>query len=243
MDGAIRDKRTIVAQLHERLIQMIRSEALQPGDQLPTEAQLTARFGVSRPALREAFKLLEQDNLIYVRHGRGRFVSAASSLQVERPITVFESVSDMARHFGYELTNVVLSVAVVSPDDVVRQSLRLEGDAKVIRLERLRYQDGEPILYSIDYVPQSRLPGGTNLAQYDGSLLNLLELHGDRPRMSSARVTSVLLPEAVRQRDDLANFGPALLIRETCFNMQGEPVNYAIDYHRGSHFSFSLART
>ena len=40
----------------------------------------------------------------------------------------------------------------------------------------------------------------------------------------------------------LALVGPALLIRETCFNAAGLPVVYALDYHRGSHFSFSLAR-
>jgi len=33
-----------------------------------------------------------------------------------------------------------------------------------------------------------------------------------------------------------------LLIGETCFNAAGEPVNYAIDYRRGSHFTFSLVR-
>jgi DNA-binding GntR family transcriptional regulator len=44
------------------------------------------------------------------------------------------------------------------------------------------------------------------------------------------------------QRNDLCDFGPALLITETCFNAAGMPVIYAIDYHPGSHFSFSLAR-
>ena len=41
----------------------------------------------------------------------------------------------------------------------------------------------------------------------------------------------------------LFSFGPALLITETCFDTAGIPVIYAIDYHRGSHFTFSLART
>ena len=51
-----------------------------------------------------------------------------------------------------------------------------------------------------------------------------------------------MLPDDVIERHDLRDFGPALLITETCFNTAGIPVNYAIDYHRGSHFSFSLTR-
>ena len=44
------------------------------------------------------------------------------------------------------------------------------------------------------------------------------------------------------ERHDLRDFGPALLIAETCFDAAGKPVNYALDYHRGSHFTFSLVR-
>jgi GntR family transcriptional regulator len=60
--------------------------------------------------------------------------------------------------------------------------------------------------------------------------------------MSAASVSAVLLPVEVVDRHGLKDFGPALLITETCFNAAGAPVNYALDYHRGSHFSFSMVR-
>ena len=48
--------------------QIVRGE-LQPGETLPAEGLLMEQFGVSRPTLREAFRILEAENLISVRRG------------------------------------------------------------------------------------------------------------------------------------------------------------------------------
>ncbi|OCP36002.1 GntR family transcriptional regulator [Ensifer sp. LC163] len=242
MQEPLRDSRTLAIQLRDRIADLIRLEGLKPGEKLPTEAQLTQRFKISRPALREALKLLEQDDVIYVEHGRGRFVSALSAVQVDRPITVFESVTDMARHYGYTTVNKVLSISEETPDTRVADSLHLSPAGRVIRIERIRLHDDEPILYCIDYVPRSIIPAKLYDLDWSGSLMDLLEEYGSRPRMSAASVSSVMLPDDVIERHDLRDFGPALLITETCFTAAGVPVNYAIDYHRGSHFSFSLTR-
>jgi GntR family transcriptional regulator len=238
----LRDSRTLVIQLRDRIAELIRDEGLQPGAKLATEAQLTERFKISRPALREALKLLEQDDIIYVEHGRGRFVSAISAVQVDRPITVFESVTDMARHYGYAPKNKVLSISEEAPDDTISRQLHLDAGERVIRIERLRLEHDTPIMYCIDYVPRSIIPARLYDVDWSGSLLSLLDEHKQRPRMSAASVTAVMLPDEVVERNDLRDFGPALLITETCFNVAGLPVIYAIDYHRGSHFSFSLVR-
>jgi len=52
-----------------RVRQMIVKGELTEGDWLPTEAELMDQFGVSRPTLREAFRLLEADSLIRIRRG------------------------------------------------------------------------------------------------------------------------------------------------------------------------------
>ena len=48
--------------------QIVRGE-LRPGETLPAESQLMEQFGVSRPTLREAFRILEAETLISVRRG------------------------------------------------------------------------------------------------------------------------------------------------------------------------------
>ncbi|MCH5675603.1 FadR/GntR family transcriptional regulator [Streptomyces gilvus] len=48
--------------------QIVRGE-LMPGDALPPESGLMQQFGISRPTLREAFRVLESESLITVRRG------------------------------------------------------------------------------------------------------------------------------------------------------------------------------
>jgi GntR family transcriptional regulator len=238
----LRDERTLVLQLRDAISALIEEQGLQPGDQLPTEAELTRKFQISRPALREALKLLEQDGAIYVRHGKGRFVSAAAALQVERPITCFESVTDMMHKSGYRPTNKVLSISEEVASEEVQEALRLTPGSRAIRLERLRMQGDDVLVYCLDHIPRSIISDRLYDIDWSGSLLDLLERHDMRPRMSTAIATSTMLPAEVSERNDLHDFGPALLITETAFTPTGVPVVFAKDYHRGSRFSFSFVR-
>ncbi|WP_181706113.1 GntR family transcriptional regulator [Chthonobacter rhizosphaerae] len=242
MARAQRDTRTLVEQLRDDIIALISDEQLKPGDQLPTEQTLTETFGVSRPALREALKLLEQDAVIRVERGKGRFITAGATVRVERPITVFESVTQMVRRYGYEPSTRVLSTAEVPADEEVAEALRCPVGEPLVRLERLRLNRDVAILYCVDFVRRSLVPGRLYDTDWSGSLVELMGSRGARPVMSTAHASAVLLPEDVAARNDLRDFGPALLITETCFSADGEPVIYALDYHRGDAFSFSFVR-
>jgi GntR family transcriptional regulator len=60
-----------------------------PDSLLPSEAQLMARYGVSRPTVRNAIAALRAEGLIDVRHGKGSFVRSSGQpvLTVERGVS------------------------------------------------------------------------------------------------------------------------------------------------------------
>lgn len=60
-----------------------------PDSLLPSEAQLMARYGVSRPTVRNAIAALRAEGLIDVRHGKGSFVRSDGqpTLTIERSIS------------------------------------------------------------------------------------------------------------------------------------------------------------
>ncbi|MFJ8696206.1 GntR family transcriptional regulator [Streptomyces roseolilacinus] len=73
MVGAERRRPVVV--LYERIVDAIHAGTYPPGSTLPSEPRLAAELGVSRPALREALLLLQEDGLLSVRRGVGRTVN------------------------------------------------------------------------------------------------------------------------------------------------------------------------
>lgn len=242
MAPRIRDERTVVRISVDEIRDLISSERLGPGDQLPTEAQLATSIGVSRPALREALKVLEQDGLIRVEHGKGRFISATARIRVERPITCFESATAMVRRFGYDPTPEILHLSVASADREVSQALQLRALDPVLKIERARHHRNKPIIYSMSFIDRSLLSEEIVQQDQGGSLVELLARVGRRPVMSTATASAAYLPSHVKSRPEFADFGASFLIIETCYCEKGDPVLYTRDYHKGDAFSFSFLR-
>ncbi len=78
-----------------RIEELITSQQVVEGERLPAERDMAQMLGVSRPALREAVKILEAGGRLVVRHGQGVFVSqdAASVMRsrlINRELTLGE---------------------------------------------------------------------------------------------------------------------------------------------------------
>ena len=70
----LRRPRGLVGEIVESLAASIREGHLQPGEKLPTEAEIMTRFDVSRTVVREALSKLQASSLVETRHGIGTFV-------------------------------------------------------------------------------------------------------------------------------------------------------------------------
>ena len=70
----LRRPRGLVTEIVESLAAGIREGQLQPGDKLPTEAEIMVRFDVSRTVVRESISKLQASGLVETRHGIGTFV-------------------------------------------------------------------------------------------------------------------------------------------------------------------------
>ena len=72
--------RKLPEQVADKLREMIIQEEMKTGSKLPAEAELMARFGVSRSTVREAVKILKTENIVDIRQGQGTFLCAMPGL-------------------------------------------------------------------------------------------------------------------------------------------------------------------
>ena len=76
----MRKPRKLPEQIADKLREMIIQDEMKTGTKLPAEAELMARFGVSRSTVREAVKILKTENIVDIRQGQGTFLCAKPGL-------------------------------------------------------------------------------------------------------------------------------------------------------------------
>jgi DNA-binding FadR family transcriptional regulator len=107
---------------------IVRGE-LQPGDALPSETSLMEQFGVSRPTLREAFRVLESEGLINIRrgaHGGARVAAPDADIAARYAGLILE-------YRGATLADVYRASAVIEPTCARNLALK-HTDADITRL-------------------------------------------------------------------------------------------------------------
>ena len=67
--------RPLYLQLRDLLLRDMETRQWRPGEALPSEIELAARFGVSQGTVRKAIDALAADNLVVRRQGKGTFVA------------------------------------------------------------------------------------------------------------------------------------------------------------------------
>jgi GntR family transcriptional regulator, transcriptional repressor for pyruvate dehydrogenase complex len=112
-------------QLYEQILAKIVSGALPEGEKLPSESQLCALFGVSRPVVREALSRLQADGVVVSRHGSGSFVQRRPN-QAFAQLAPIGSIADVMRCLEFR-------VALEGEAAALAAERRTEAD--LVRLE------------------------------------------------------------------------------------------------------------
>jgi|GEM_PF-429911 len=221
---------------------LIKDQGLASGDRLPSESELAESLTISRSSVREAMKLLEQEGLVVAIQGKGRFVSASAALSLERPVTKYESTTEMLESLGFTVSTVVLDVRERAAFAAEAKALDLAEGESVIAIQRLRCGDDKPMVFSTNAVPRRLLPGPIEFRDWSVSVTSMLQSHGSKIDSSVARITAATLPTEYATRYNLASFDPWLMVEETCLTIEGARALYAVDYHRGDKIAFNVLR-
>lgn len=137
-------------QVKASILAYIAENEMQPGDPLPTEAELESLYHVSRTTIRAAISELKSEGYIVRQQGRGTFVANNSYADCR---AVLQSFTKDAQKRGILLRTVMLSTEIVIPSEELQNNMGLE-DQPMLRIERLRYTDGKATILTTSYLPQ-----------------------------------------------------------------------------------------
>ena len=226
----------LYARVEASLASEIASAVLPSGSQLPTEDDLTERFGVSRTTVRKAVENLVARGLLEIRRGKGTFVTEPKIRQELTELSGF--VEDMVA-LGRNPTAKLLDKRLVPASDTVARHLDLPLGAQVYRIERVRLADGIAMSFDETYLP---LDIGEKIVGNDleaEPIFSLLENKYDLPLIEAEyQLEAPTADDRLAQALGIAPASPIFLIERTSYCEGPKPIDYEKLYYRGDLIKF-----
>lgn len=211
------------------------------GARLPSETELATNYQVSRVTVRTALKSLEAQGLVDIRHGAGTFV-ADFGMSIRAGLQELGSITATIRELGHEpgMEWRTIEARPASKDEAVR--LDVPSGAEVLSLERAVLSDGEVVAFSYDVLRLDILPPGTRSEIGRGSIFELFERVGLRPKRAFARLHAFQSGD-VGWGDGRPANGLYLLLDQVHYTPGSVPLMYSRTYFVEGRFEFVIIRT
>jgi GntR family transcriptional regulator len=233
-DGSL----SLHSQVQQRITRAISEGELVPGDLLPPEEELAIQARVSRTTVRHALGALVQSGHIVRKRGSGTRIAEPRISQELSALTGF--AEDMFSA-GLEPLAKVVSIRRVAAHDTVADQLRLADGSEIVRIERVRLGNGQPILFDVSYLPVAI--GGQVAAEdlVHRPIYSLLEDdYGIALGQAEYRIQAISASRAVARHLQIARGAPLLLIERTTYTVDGFPIDYETLHYRGDRMSYFI---
>ena len=144
-----------------------------PGEAIPSELELAARFKVSQGTVRKAIDELAGANLLVRRQGKGTFVATHSEERTQFRFLRLAPDDGSAER----LSRKFLDCKRMRPSAEVAQALDIPTSQAVLQVRRLLYFRSAPVVLDDLWLPLALFKGLTEqrLSEYEGPLYGLFE--------------------------------------------------------------------
>jgi len=212
---------------------------LTPGDRLPREQELAARFGVSRMTLRQALSGLEQRGVVNRVPGRsgGTFIQQPT---IDCDLTGLAGFTEQLRRANMRAAARVISAQTGPAPRSVALALGLPRGASAHHIVRVRLANREPLAFESSYFPAELFPDLLD-QRLTGSLYALLRRrYRHEPATALEYLDPVSATAAEAAELDMAEGAPVIAITRTAFTASGIPVEQARDLFRPDRVRISV---
>ncbi len=228
----------IYYQLKELLREKIVAGEWAPGEMIPSERELSDRYGISRMTVRQALKELTIEGLLYREQGRGTFVAEP---KIEQQLAKLTSFSEDMQSRGFQPGGQVLRQERVLPSILACRALEIPPDRPVVLLERLRLAEGEPIALETSYLHFDRVERLLEETFENRSLYSVLrERYGIVPTRAEQQVGADLCSHREQELFGVPPGSPVLRNRRIAFDQYDRPFEYTESAYRADRYVFQI---
>ncbi|RZM74694.1 phosphonate metabolism transcriptional regulator PhnF [Leptolyngbya iicbica] len=233
-----REDLPLYLQIADELRRHIEETVYKVGDRLPTEPELSERFGVNRHTLRRAIEVLRNEGIVSVERGRGSFVTATPiTLHLSRRVRFNKDLKAQSLQPSWQ----VLRVVELQADAKLSQRLEIAIGAPVVLYERLSSVEGVPLSISSSHFSGQQFPNLVKHCEVYCSISKMLqEEYGCEHFRRSTRVSAQLAQNEDARLLKMPTNGAVLLSESINVNQHDTVIEYGVTRFRGDRMELVL---
>ncbi len=215
-------------QVEATLKEMIEGLKYSPGDQIPSERELSETLGVSRMTARRAVENLIRHGLLERRSTSGTYVCQPEVLRlVGKDFSL--GLTQMVQNSGAQPGSRLLKFDIQPSIQKIAEKLNLRIGEEVTMLCRLRLVNGAPFCIETSYLPTKLVPGlsAKDFEVETSSLYKILrERYGIHATNNdeTLKISYAVMDEALEL--GIKPGSPILLMRSVVMDDQGRHIEY-----------------
>jgi GntR family transcriptional regulator len=210
-------------QIKDLIVQGLQRGEWKPGEMIPSEMDLAARFQVSQGTVRKAVDELSTENLLVRRQGKGTFV--ATHHEPRAQFRFLRVVPD--DHEPTPASSRYLECRRTRATGDIARHLAVRPSDPVVYLRRLLSFEGAPVVLDEIWLPGNLFKKLTaeRLAEYTGPLYGLFETEfGTRMIRADERIRAVAATTDAAKLLKVAPGSPLLLVERVSYTYGERPV-------------------
>lgn len=235
------DKSSVIPiyyQLMKLLEGQIRRGEIKPGEALPTEMEITARFEISRMTVRRAISELVSAGMVYTQQGKGTFVA---SPKLDNIVFELNNFNEEIEQRGLQYKTTFAEAEIIRSNELLKGKFQIADDnTRFLYYRTVLSAEDEPLAYEDKYTFYTKSKPILEKELKDPSLLGLIAAHSNYLPVGVKKILQV----AVTTEEEASILGippntPILVIEVTICDPDLKPVGWSRSVYRGDRYKLT----
>ncbi|ALC83441.1 MULTISPECIES: GntR family transcriptional regulator [Bacillus] len=233
----IMSKKPLHKIIYDEIVDKIENQFYKVGDILPSESEMEKLFKASRTPVRQALKQLEMDGFIYRYQGKGSFVANY------KPIGQWTTMTGFKELYKEEWKKISARTIEVNKiqSPYYANLLEINSDEEIIHLKRVRFFNGEPIIY-LEHFLTPELP--LEIFKKDSTFISIDQLLNEEQNIEFTSIKEEI--EAVSANKDVAETLkieagiPVLNSTRVSFDSLLKPIDVTVNFFQSQKWKYRI---